>query len=734
MRNNVLNMNANPPRGWVPIFAKSTDESDDYDYQSAIEAAVRNAGHVYLYSASGIECTVNPTRPIVLPDNIKFEVGANVKYNASTLSVPCITATGKSNISIVGDGKIVCSAAGAPSFTRIDGLYIDIRIIDDNGIVIEPTVVQSPTTKKYYFGPGGIFDIRRFGAKCDGRISYIGASTSGSSTISAADISLSDADTGKYWILTANDGSSVQRGQIASILSETSFKSSNNATVTVPSNGCLVFATDDYEAIDAACQAAKPTGGTVLVPEGITGMAHGLVVPGGVTLAGVGIDYNTIETTPARGSVLVNVAPATLGSTNFVQLGDEGTLNTSGNTTAQAYNIAIDAARGARTALRTFSRRARVERCQLWRGVTHTVDLSGQNSWFRFNIVGCANLGHGIYTPSGDIKILDNEVRQSGNNGHSIYLDDATNVLVRGNHTFKGVNGSMSSSYAGSSVYIDNSVTNDLHVIEGNLFDGTYGHHIVLRATGGRLGCVSLANNTFFQITGFPDATFSVIKIEPVGGSVRAVSIGNNTCKTLTGSSFNYKAFVEMESGATAWSNISVTGNTGLNVATPFLNFIPDGGMEGNIFASGSNTVGVPTGIVTKEVTITTAQMLALHATPISLVAAPGSGLALVFEGAEMSMDYNSAAYAGVDANDDLAIRYTNGSGAIVGAVEATGFIDQTSDQLRTCYPSSAVGTARAEVTPVANAALVLHMLNGEVTTGNSDLKVRIRYRVVSTI
>jgi hypothetical protein len=36
-----------------------------------------------------------------------------------------------------------------------------------------------------------------------------------------------------------------------------------------------------------------------------------------------------------------------------------------------------------------------------------------------------------------------------------------------------------------------------------------------------------------------------------------------------------------------------------------------------------------------------------------------------------------------------------------------------------------------SDITPVANAALVLHMLTGEITTGDSPLHVRVFYRVV---
>jgi len=128
--------------------------------------------------------------------------------------------------------------------------------------------------------------------------------------------------------------------------------------------------------------------------------------------------------------------------------------------------------------------------------------------------------------------------------------------------------------------------------------------------------------------------------------------------------------------------------------------------------------------------TITTAQVLALNATPISLVAAPGAGKFLAFEGALLMLDYNSADYAGVAAGEDLIISYTDGSGEEVARIETTGFIDSSADAIRWICQQGNLD-AVSGVTPVANAALVISLLSGEITTGDSPLKVRTYYRVL---
>jgi len=132
------------------------------------------------------------------------------------------------------------------------------------------------------------------------------------------------------------------------------------------------------------------------------------------------------------------------------------------------------------------------------------------------------------------------------------------------------------------------------------------------------------------------------------------------------------------------------------------------------------------TAIVQADVTITTGQLLALNATPKTLVAAPGAGKAIIVEDLQLFLDYNSVAYNGVAAGEDLELRYTDGSGQLVSTIETTGFIDQTSDQFRHVRP-----VTTAAMTPVANAAVVLRLASGEVATGNSPLLARIRYRTV---
>lgn len=125
----------------------------------------------------------------------------------------------------------------------------------------------------------------------------------------------------------------------------------------------------------------------------------------------------------------------------------------------------------------------------------------------------------------------------------------------------------------------------------------------------------------------------------------------------------------------------------------------------------------------TATVTVSSAELLALNATPKTLIAAPAAGHALILVGAELWLDFATTAYDGIAAGEDLTVRYTNASGTTLATIETIGFLDATADAFR--YVTPAAGT----LTPVAAAPLILHLSAGEIATGDSPLKVRVTYR-----
>ena len=137
------------------------------------------------------------------------------------------------------------------------------------------------------------------------------------------------------------------------------------------------------------------------------------------------------------------------------------------------------------------------------------------------------------------------------------------------------------------------------------------------------------------------------------------------------------------------------------------------------VISSGTITEGYQS-----DATITSAQILALQTTPITLIAAPGAGKAILLRQAVFFLDYNSVGYASVGAGDDITLRYTNGTGAVIGTLETTGFLDQTADKYSILYP------AAGSIILPANAPVVA-FLGGAVTTGNSPVQVRLFYDII---
>lgn len=129
------------------------------------------------------------------------------------------------------------------------------------------------------------------------------------------------------------------------------------------------------------------------------------------------------------------------------------------------------------------------------------------------------------------------------------------------------------------------------------------------------------------------------------------------------------------------------------------------------------------------KLTLSSTQLLALHATPIDLLAAPGAGLFVDFESIVITKPAGTA-YAAVAAGDDLNIRETDGSGTLLAAVETIGFLDQTTVQTRIVRPFRIVAaTLVSDITRLANTSIALS-LGGAVTTGDSPLYFQVYYWV----
>jgi len=125
-------------------------------------------------------------------------------------------------------------------------------------------------------------------------------------------------------------------------------------------------------------------------------------------------------------------------------------------------------------------------------------------------------------------------------------------------------------------------------------------------------------------------------------------------------------------------------------------------------------------GIRVAEVTLSSAQVLALNGTPIEVVPAPGVGRANLVLVAVASVAFVSAAYA---TNTTLTVGY---GGA--GILSITGILAATSSKV-----AMAAGTIAAVATATAqNAAIVVSAASGNPATGDSPVTISVLYTTVN--
>lgn len=131
-----------------------------------------------------------------------------------------------------------------------------------------------------------------------------------------------------------------------------------------------------------------------------------------------------------------------------------------------------------------------------------------------------------------------------------------------------------------------------------------------------------------------------------------------------------------------------------------------------------------------KEVTITSAELLALRATPKAIVAAPGAGKMVVFHSALVIAD-NGTAY--VVGTNDIAFRYASTTGDIISqTIDTAGLLDSTSDIVT--YAGPIATDSKSPKADVENQPLVLHNTGAsELTTGTGTVRVKCWYSITKT-
>lgn len=130
-----------------------------------------------------------------------------------------------------------------------------------------------------------------------------------------------------------------------------------------------------------------------------------------------------------------------------------------------------------------------------------------------------------------------------------------------------------------------------------------------------------------------------------------------------------------------------------------------------------------PADLLIAKVTLSSAQILALFTTPITVIAAPGAGKLINLINVTARLNYNSIAYGA--GNDDIAFSLNAWT-----LVTFTGFLSNTTN-----YAGIFSAFANADdisVSPIANQPVTVAALTGNPTLGNSTVDIYATYNIIT--
>lgn len=129
-----------------------------------------------------------------------------------------------------------------------------------------------------------------------------------------------------------------------------------------------------------------------------------------------------------------------------------------------------------------------------------------------------------------------------------------------------------------------------------------------------------------------------------------------------------------------------------------------------------------PSNVQVAEIALSSANILGMNATPVTLIPAPGPGRVIVVNDIHLQMTTTSTQYANGGA---VEFRYTNGSGQKVSADIAAAVITAAAG---TSYTK--VLGIEASITPVSNSLICITNATASFITGTGSGKLRIAYRI----
>ena len=133
--------------------------------------------------------------------------------------------------------------------------------------------------------------------------------------------------------------------------------------------------------------------------------------------------------------------------------------------------------------------------------------------------------------------------------------------------------------------------------------------------------------------------------------------------------------------------------------------------------------------VLVATVTLSSANILALHTTPIQLLAAPGAGKINVIDQILFFFDYGGVQYAN---GSDIEVEYVGDTVDLVPQLSNTD-INIAVDKIMLRSNGTNTGASNVDLTAGVNTAIEISTNGGAAyITGNGTLKLFIKYRIIT--